>query len=118
MIVIPFLPAFFKERIGVTDPKLGLAVGSVTSAYYLGNTLSSAYMGYLSDVYGRRPILFFGLFTSLVTVFTFPLGTTVWMVILNRFICGLLNTNITITRTCLADISRDWGSARRTTAFG
>mmetsp|Transcript_796 Transcript_796/g.2566 ORF Transcript_796/g.2566 Transcript_796/m.2566 type:complete len:506 (+) Transcript_796:136-1653(+) len=118
MVIIPFLPAFCEEKLGLSGVKLGTAVGLITSSYYLSNSISSAWMGHLSDIYGRRPVLFFGLATGITTVSLFPFSTALWMAVLNRVVCGFFNSNITITKSCLADISGKWGREKRAATFG
>jgi len=118
MIPIPIAPEFVEERLKLSGPHVGVAVGLISSAYHLGNSISSAMMGDISDVHGRKPVILLGLVTSCVCVVLYPLSTTLWMAVGNRFVCGFLSANIAMTRSCLSDLSRTWDTERRNMVFG
>mmetsp|Transcript_24119 Transcript_24119/g.95024 ORF Transcript_24119/g.95024 Transcript_24119/m.95024 type:complete len:498 (-) Transcript_24119:199-1692(-) len=118
MIPIPIAPEFVEGRLKLSGPHVGVAVGLISSAYHLGNSISSAMMGDISDVHGRKPVILLGMLTSCVSVVLFPLSTTLWMAVGNRFLCGFFNANITMTKSSLSDLSRTWDADRRNMVFG
>ncbi|KAJ8903753.1 hypothetical protein NDN08_000288 [Rhodosorus marinus] len=118
MIPVPIAPEFVEGHLKLSGPHVGVAVGLITSAYHLGNSISSAMMGDISDVHGRKPVILLGMVTSCVTVALFPLSTSLWMAVGNRFLCGFFNANITMTKSSISDLSRTWDAERRNMIFG
>lgn len=104
--MLPALPAIGDE-LGVENPNKRQWV--ITS-YFLGFGIFQLFYGPLSDRFGRRPILFFGVsvyvFFSIVTVFAGSFDT----VILSRFFQG---AGTAATRVLIIAIVRDCYSGRR-----
>ncbi len=73
LMVLPLLP-FYAERMGAT----ATLVGALISAFAFAQLATSPLWGKLSDRYGRRPMILFGLLTSSAAYFLFGMATTVW----------------------------------------
>ena len=79
-------------------------MGALIGAFSFANFLSSAFLGHLSDNYGRKPFLLSG---GLVTVvFSTVLGflTDRWLAIVSRAMIGLFNANFAIGKAAIADL--------------
>ena len=50
--------------------------------------------GYLSDRYGRRPVLLFGPLGLAVAMLSFGMSTTFWPLVVSRCLQGVFNGNI------------------------
>ena len=82
-LVIPFLTYFVQDLatgdgfsdIGARDRWVGIVLAS----YTLGQFLFTPLLGSLSDKFGRRPILMFGLASNTVFLIIFGLASTLWM---------------------------------------
>ncbi|MCB1135113.1 MAG: MFS transporter, partial [Chlamydiia bacterium] len=85
----------------------GMVLGLTLAAYPLGNFLGSPILGSLSDEVGRRRVLSW---TLVMTAFSFLLTgialefRCVSLVILCRFLTGLMEGNIAIARAMAADL--------------
>ena len=91
-LVIPFLTYFVQDLatgdgfsdIGARDRWVGIVLAS----YTLGQFLFTPLLGSLSDRFGRRPILMFGLASNTVFLIAFGLASTLWMALIARFLAG------------------------------
>ncbi|KAA8497600.1 Tetracycline resistance protein, class G [Porphyridium purpureum] len=118
MVIAPFLPEFCEKALGISPRNVGSAAGLISSAYSFANGFASPYVGHWSDLYGRKPVLLFGLLTSFVTTLTFAFCTKLWQATLCRGITGLLNSNFSVARAFLADVTRNTSPNDRASAFG
>ena len=108
-LVIPFLTYFVQDLatgdgfsdIGARDRWVGIVLAS----YTLGQFLFTPLLGSLSDRFGRRPILMFGLACNTVFLIAFGLASTLWMALIARFLAGAGNGNIAVTKAYIGDIS-------------
>ncbi len=108
-LVIPFLTYFVQDLatgdgfsdVGARDRWVGIVLAS----YTLGQFLFTPLLGSLSDRFGRRPILMFGLASNTVFLIVFGLASTLWMALIARFLAGAGNGNIAVTRAYIGDIS-------------
>ena len=104
--MLPALPAIGDE-LGVVDPN---ARQWVITSYFLGFGIFQLFYGPLSDRYGRRPVLLFGVsvyaFFSILTVFV----STFDAVIATRFLQG---AGSAATKVLVVAIVRDCYSGRQ-----
>ena len=108
-LVIPFLTYFIQdlaENGGITD--LGARdrwVGITLAAYTFGQFLFTPILGSLSDKLGRRKIIIIGLISNTIFLFAFGLSESLWFALLVRFLAGVGNANIAVSRAYIGDIS-------------
>ncbi|KAA8913948.1 hypothetical protein TRICI_003068 [Trichomonascus ciferrii] len=76
----------------------------VVTSFALGQTLTAMFWGRFSDKYGRKPALMLGSLGTLSMTLLFGLSTNIYMAALSRFACGLLNGNVGVMRTMVAEI--------------
>lgn len=108
-LVIPFLTYFIQdlaENGGVVD--LGVRdrwVGITLAAYTFGQFLFTPILGSLSDKLGRRKIIIIGLISNTIFLFAFGLSESLWFALVVRFLAGVGNANIAVSRAYIGDIS-------------
>ena len=87
--------------------KAGYKLGYVISAFMLGRFMSGMPWGYVADIYGRRPVILFGLFSIIFTTLGFGFSNSMIGLMAFRFIGGLLNPVIATAKTMSAELSDD-----------
>lgn len=83
-LIIPVMPEYL-SLFGVAGQVLGMLVASFAFAQFIFSPIS----GNLSDRYGRKKMIVFGLIVSGIAQITFGLSTEVWMLFVARFLGGL-----------------------------
>ena len=83
-LIIPVMPEYL-SLFGVAGQVLGMLVASFAFAQFIFSPIS----GNLSDRYGRKKLIIFGLIVSGIAQITFGLSTEVWMLFVARFLGGL-----------------------------
>ena len=86
------------------DKRIALYAGMVTSAFAFAEALSSSIWGRLSDKLGRKPILLCGLAGTGVSMLVFGFATNLPTVLIARALGGLLNGNIGVLQTTVAEV--------------
>jgi len=108
-LVIPFLTYFIQDLAsaeGITDlGRRDFWVGFVIAVYSLAQFLFTPILGSLSDRFGRRPILMFGLLSNTIFFIAFGLSGSLFMAIVARFFAGAGNGNIAVAKAYIGDIS-------------
>jgi MFS family permease len=84
---------------------IGYYAGYLAATFSLCQFVTGFGWGYLSDRYGRRSILLFGLFSNALTMSCFGLSKRFVWAIMARMVGGLLNGNMGIAKSILADIT-------------
>ena len=83
-LLLPVLSPYLKTLEGSTPELIGLAVG----IYGLAQALLQIPFGYLSDKYGRKPIIFVGMVTYAMGSFMAALAGNIWAMVFARFLQG------------------------------
>lgn len=79
-------------------------VGITAASFSLSQFMSGVFWGRASDRFGRKPTILFGLLGTLVSSLLFGLSKSVPQAIAARCMSGLLNGNVGIMRTFVAEI--------------
>ncbi|MBB6444376.1 MFS transporter [Bacillus benzoevorans] len=82
-LIIPVMPTYLK-----TFGAAGQVLGFIIALFAFGQFLFSPLAGTLSDRYGRKKLIIFGLFVNGLSQIMFGLSTEVWMLFASRFITG------------------------------
>ncbi len=100
-------PAYSILPAGMSESSHALFLGITLAAYPLGQFIGSPILGALSDDYGRKPLLSGSLLISaicnLLTGFAIE-WQQLGLLIVSRFMAGLMEGNIAIARAMAADI--------------
>ena len=83
--------------------------------FFVGEAASVVQWGRASDRIGRKPILMFGLVILSASMFSFGLSKTFWLLVTSRFIQGVANGNIGVTKSAMGELTDSTNMAR---AFG
>ena len=100
IIVYPLLP-FYATRMGAS----AVVVGALVAAFSVAQLISAPAWGWMSDRYGRRPAILFGLLVSAVAYVIFAFAGSLWLLFLSRIIQGLGGGTIGVVQAYVADIS-------------
>eukprot|EP00039_Didymoeca_costata_P004609 m.74714 g.74714 ORF g.74714 m.74714 type:complete len:521 (-) comp12476_c0_seq1:109-1671(-) len=108
----PFL-AFMVQDLGYSVYDTAVYAGFIASARFFGNLLTAWVWGYLSDTYGRRPVLIAGVAFQAVFAVVFGLGCSVslYAAIFARFLEGMLNGSVPVAKTYVAEFADDSNQA-------
>lgn len=108
--LFPFLPEMVLW-FGYKEEDKGYYAGLIASAVFAGRAVGSYFWGWLSDKFGRRPILlitlFFNGFFSLAFGFTYNFP----MALITRFLTGLANGTVGTAKTVLYEVSDNTNQA-------
>lgn len=99
-IVFPILP-LMTERYG-GDP---LVSGILIAVFSLMQVITMPVMGKLSDKYGRRPLLLFSLWGTVLSFAIMGLTHSIFWLMVARMIDGASGGNISIAQAYMADIT-------------
>lgn len=97
-----FLPTDFSLELRT------ILLGVVLAIYPFGQFLGAPLLGQLSDRYGRKPILIFSHFGTLIGYILSAIAlsmASVWLLALSRFICGYSEGNFSIAQAAVADFA-------------
>jgi len=79
-------------------------VGITAASFPFSQFTSSVFWGRASDRFGRKATILFGVLGTLISSLLFGLSKSVPQAIAARCLCGLLNGNVGILRTFVAEI--------------
>ena len=99
-MIIPLSPYLAKD-FGADD----LQVGLLMSVYALAQLLFAPLWGYLSDRFGRRPILLICLFGASLFYLWFALAETLSTLFITRIAGGLFGAVMSLAMACIADFT-------------
>eukprot|EP00993_Chasmostoma_nieuportense_P000192 NODE_1176_length_1620_cov_26.902210_g1107_i0.p1 GENE.NODE_1176_length_1620_cov_26.902210_g1107_i0~~NODE_1176_length_1620_cov_26.902210_g1107_i0.p1 ORF type:complete len:514 (-),score=131.50 NODE_1176_length_1620_cov_26.902210_g1107_i0:78-1454(-) len=95
----------FRE-LGLDNPgQAGLWVGLLGTAFGLGQFFATPIWGRLSDRIGRRPILISGTSCCSIVLIVFGMAPTYLVALIARFVQGVFNGNVAVSRAYIADIT-------------
>jgi MFS family permease len=101
-ILWPVFPFFVGKYFAPVDT--GIMVGLLGSSYFFGQVVCIRQWGWAADRYGRRPVLLLGLLGSCVTLLWFGFARSFTEALLARFLCGVLNGNVAITKIYVGEV--------------
>lgn len=104
-IVAPFVADLLRHRVGIAENQVGLMGGIALSSFHFARFASSWLLGSWSDRSGRKIVIITGLLASFASLWTLALSHSFALVLASRFFGGLLNSNSTIARAALSDLT-------------
>jgi MFS family permease len=84
----------------------------VASTFSLAQMCSGIPWGMLSDRVGRRPVILCGLLGTTVSMLLFGLSQSLALALTMRAMCGLLNGNISVVKSAMAELTDETNQAR------
>ncbi|KAJ8692199.1 hypothetical protein PTI98_009534 [Pleurotus ostreatus] len=106
-IIFPFVNQAVRES-GITggdETKTGYYAGAIESVFFVAECLTVVYWGRLSDRIGRKPVMLIGLVGLAISMITFGLSKSYWVLFLSRFIQGMSNGNMGMAKNIIAEIT-------------
>ncbi|ODH46946.1 hypothetical protein GX48_06983 [Paracoccidioides brasiliensis] len=108
MSVFPYV-YYMVASFKVTDDdrKIALYAGAVTSAFTFAEFSTGVFWGRMSDNFGRKPVLIFGLVGTAISMVAFGFSPNLPAALIARALGGLLNGNIGVLQTTVAELVTD-----------
>lgn len=78
--------------------------GVLISAFALSESLTGMFWGALSDRVGRKPILLVGCTGTIISMLMVGVSNNFWFALVGRSLGGLLNGNIGVIQTMVAEL--------------
>ncbi|TGJ78200.1 hypothetical protein E0Z10_g10566 [Xylaria hypoxylon] len=92
--ILAYTYVMVQDLNGGEDKDTAFYAGLLVSAYAVAEALTAIGWGALSDRYGRKPVVLFGLGGVAISSLIFGLAKNYWVALLARFIGGALNGNV------------------------
>lgn len=114
-MIIPILPFYAKTSPFNATP---FEIGILFSIYSWMQFFFAPILGRLSDIYGRRPVLFVSLMGSAIGYLVIGLANTLLLVFIGRIIGGITGGNISTAQAYVADVTSKENRAKGMGMFG
>jgi MFS family permease len=107
MSIFPYINQLIRELeiTGGDDAAVGYYAGIIESLFFVMQSLTVLKWSRLSDRIGRKPVLSIGLLGTCISILCFGLSTTFWSLVVSRCMCGMLNGNIGVLKTMMAELT-------------
>ncbi|KAG0709382.1 major facilitator superfamily domain-containing protein [Suillus ampliporus] len=107
MSIFPYINQLIRE-LGITggdEAAVGYYAGIIESLFFVTQALTVLRWSRLSDRIGRKPVLSIGLLGICMSMLCFGLSTTFWSLVVSRCLCGVLNGNVGVLKTMIAELT-------------
>ncbi|KAL7963284.1 major facilitator superfamily domain-containing protein [Trichoderma compactum] len=105
MSIFPYIYYMIEDFNITEDPtQISVYAGMVTSAFTLAEFATGVMWGKLSDKIGRKPVLLSGLIGTAISVLIFGFAPSLPVALFARAMGGLLNGNIGVLQTTVAEL--------------
>ncbi|KAH9059708.1 MFS general substrate transporter [Lactarius vividus] len=94
------------------ERKVGYYAGLIMSLFYVAQAVTVLQWSRLSDRVGRKPVLLCGLLGTVVSSILFGLSRSFSALVFSRCLHGVLNGNIGVMKSMLAELTDDTNMAR------
>ncbi|KAH9009417.1 MFS general substrate transporter [Lactarius deliciosus] len=98
--------------VGGDERKVGYYAGLIVSLYFAAQAVSVLQWSRLSDHVGRKPVLLCGLLGTVVSSVLFGLSRSFPALVFSRFFHGMLNGNIGVMKSMMAELTDETNVAR------
>jgi MFS family permease len=92
------------ESFGVSKNEVAFYAGVTSAVFSLCQCFTGVIWGRASDIYGRKPAILLGLSCTMLTTVLFGFSRSLTMAIVVRAFSGLVNGNVGIIRTTVAEM--------------
>ncbi|KAH9054522.1 MFS general substrate transporter [Lactarius vividus] len=98
--------------VGGDERKVGYYAGFIVSLYFAAEAVTVLQWSRLSDKIGRKPVLLCGLLGTIVSSILFGLSRSFSTLILSRCLHGMLNGNIGVMKSMMAELTDETNMTR------
>lgn len=112
-LLITVLPSLTQE-FGVTP----LMINLISATNGLFSFIAAPIWGYLSDRFGRKPMLLLSQMGTILGFILLGISTNLWMIGISRVVDGLFGGNFPISKAVINDVVEPKNMARELTTFG
>lgn len=102
--ILAYTYIMVQDLNGGDDTNASFYAGLLVSAYAVAEAMTSMIWGAISDRYGRKPVVLFGLCGVAISSLIFGLAKHYWVALLARFVGGALNGNVSVMQTMMAEM--------------
>uniref|UniRef100_A0A7N0U456 Major facilitator superfamily (MFS) profile domain-containing protein n=1 Tax=Kalanchoe fedtschenkoi TaxID=63787 RepID=A0A7N0U456_KALFE len=103
----PFLYFMIRDfHVAKRDEDIGCYAGYVGAALMLGRVFTSVFWGVIADLYGRKPVIIFGIVSVIILNTLFGLSINIWMALATRFLLGLFKGLLGPIKAYAVELSR------------
>jgi len=88
------------------DTNASFYAGLLVSAFAVAEACTAMTWGTISDRYGRKPIVLIGLAGTALSSLVFGFATNFWVALAARVVGGLLNGNVAVMQTMVAEMCK------------
>jgi MFS transporter, DHA1 family, tetracycline resistance protein len=112
-MIIPILP-LYAQRFHATEWQIGILIASYSFMQFLGSPI----LGWLSDKYGRKPVLLCSLTGSAAGYILMAGATSLVMLFLARILAGVAGASVGTASAYIADITPPENRSKRIGLIG
>ena len=105
-VLNPFAPEWMTEGLGMDKEWEGMYAGLMVGLFPFAVGVSSPLLGWLSDTYGRKPLLVFGLAMSTAFTMLMYLTSFFWLACVARTLAGLTDATQSVAYAAIGDVSK------------
>lgn len=102
--IFPYSWVMVKDFHMASGSDASFYAGILISAFSLAEALTGMLWGSLSDRLGRKPILLFGCFGTMLSLLLVGFAPNFWVALLGRALGGALNGNIGVIQTMVGEL--------------
>ncbi|KAI9455178.1 MFS general substrate transporter [Lactarius psammicola] len=119
LAINPYINQLVSELpiVGGDERKVGYYAGLIVSLYFAAEAVTVLQWSRLSDYVGRKPVLLCGLLGTIVSSLLFGLSRSFPALVLSRCLHGMLNGNIGVMKSMMAELTDETNVARGFSLF-
>ncbi|KAF8969098.1 major facilitator superfamily domain-containing protein [Flammula alnicola] len=105
--IYPYINQLISELdiTGGDERRVGYYAGMIESLFFATEAMTVLQWSRASDYVGRKPVLLIGLIGTALSMLSFGLSRTFWMLVISRCLTGLLNGNIGVMKSVMGELT-------------
>jgi MFS family permease len=115
--IFPYSWVMVKDFKMASGSDASFYAGILISAFSLAEALTGMFWGSLSDRLGRKPVLLFGCFGTMLSLLLVGFAPNFWVALAGRALGGALNGNIGVIQTMVGELVKRPEHERKSHGF-